>query len=115
MADRRNRPAVFGALLAGAFAFAALWWWGLSPVLAWMAGWSIPAFAMYAIDKRQAGAAAWRVPETVLHALALVGGVVGAWAGRIFLRHKTRKPLFLVVLVAASILWAAIVVLAVMR
>jgi uncharacterized membrane protein YsdA (DUF1294 family) len=108
--DPRNRPALYGSLIGGATAFILLWLLGLSPLLAWIVGWSIPAFAMYGIDKRQAQNDGWRVPEAVLHGLALIGGVLGAWAGRAVFRHKTRKPVFLVVLVVASILWAAIAI-----
>lgn len=110
MIDPRNRPALLGSLIAGVAAFVVLWWLGLSPIVAWMAGWSLPAFATYGIDKRQAQVGGWRVPEAVLHGLALIGGVIGAWAGRYVFRHKTQKPVFTVVLVAASILWAAIAV-----
>ena len=46
--------------------------------------------------------------SALLHALALGGGVIGAWAGRLVFRHKTQKPVFLVVLIAASILWVAL-------
>ena len=108
--DPRNRPASIGSLVAGAAAFVVLWWLELSPLLAWIVAWSIPAFAMYGIDKRQAQNDGWRVPEVELHGLALIGGVVGAWAGRAIFRHKTQKPVFVVVLVAASILWAVIAV-----
>jgi uncharacterized membrane protein YsdA (DUF1294 family) len=110
MIDPRNRPALLGAIIAGIAAFVVLWWLGLPPLLAWMVGWSLPAFAMYGIDKRQAREGGWRVPEMVLHGLALSGGVIGAWAGRAFFRHKTQKPVFRVVLVVASVLWAAIAV-----
>jgi uncharacterized membrane protein YsdA (DUF1294 family) len=106
--DPRNRPALVGSLIAGIAAFVLLWWLGLSPVLAWLAGWSIPAFAMYGIDKRQAQHDGWRVPEILLHSLALIGGVLGAWAGQAVFRHKTQKPGFTVVLVAATLLWGAI-------
>jgi uncharacterized membrane protein YsdA (DUF1294 family) len=109
MGDRRNQPAIIGSLVAGAALFAALWLLlEGSPLLAWIAAWSIPTFAIYAIDKAQAGRGGWRVPEWLLHALALGGGVVGAWVGRLALRHKTQKPLFLMVLVAASVLWGAL-------
>lgn len=108
MIDARNRAALIGSIAGGVAAFVVLWLVGLSPFLAWIAGWSIPAFAMYGIDKRQAHRGGWRVPETVLHGLALVGGVPGAWAGRAFFRHKTQKPVFLVVLVVASVLWATV-------
>jgi uncharacterized membrane protein YsdA (DUF1294 family) len=107
--DPRNRPALVGSLLAGAILFLLLWLWlGWSPLIAWMVGWTIPAFAMYGIDKRQAQAGAWRVPEIVLHGLALIGGVVGAWAGRAVFHHKTQHVAFTIVLVAASVLWAVI-------
>ena len=56
----------------------------------------------------------WRIPELVLHALALIGGVLGAWAGRVVFRHKTQHPMFLVVLVIASVLWGAIAVWAIL-
>lgn len=114
MVDRRNRPALFGSIVGGVAMFAVLWLAGLSPFLAWVAGWSVPAFAMYGIDKRQAQRDGWRVPEAVLHGLALVGGVPGAWAGRAYFRHKTHKPAFLVVLVVATVLWAAVAASAVL-
>jgi uncharacterized membrane protein YsdA (DUF1294 family) len=95
--------------VAGVAIFLVLWlvlrW---SPLLAWMAGWTPVAFAAYGIDKRAAMRGGWRIPEMALHGLALVGGVLGAWAGRAVFRHKTRKPVFLVVLVAASVLWGAL-------
>jgi uncharacterized membrane protein YsdA (DUF1294 family) len=84
---------------------------GWSPLVAWMAGWTPVAFAAYGIDKRAAVRGGWRIPETVLHGLALVGGVIGAWGGRAVFRHKTQRPVFLVVLVVASVLWGLIVVL----
>jgi len=108
--DPRNRPALIGSAIAGVAAFVLLWYLGLSPFLAWIAGWTIPAFAMYGIDKRQAELGGWRVPEVLLHGLALIGGVIGAWLGRAVFRHKTQKPVFTVVLVAASLLWGAIAV-----
>jgi uncharacterized membrane protein YsdA (DUF1294 family) len=114
--DPRNRPALIAAALVGVGLFGGLWLWaGWSPLLAWVAGWSLPAFALYGIDKRQATSGRWRIPEALLHGIALIGGVVGAWAGRLAFRHKTRKPEFLVVLVAASVLWGAIAVWAITR
>ena len=110
MIDPRNRPALIGSVIAGIAAFLVLWWLGLSPFLAWIAGWTLPAFAMYGIDKRQAQQGGWRVPEAVLHGLALIGGVIGAWAGRAVFRHKTQKPVFTVVLVIASIAWGLIAI-----
>jgi uncharacterized membrane protein YsdA (DUF1294 family) len=113
--DPRNRPALIGSLIGGAGAFLVLWIIGLPLLAAWLVGWSIPAFAMYGIDKRQAQAGRWRVPEVVLHGLALIGGVIGAWAGRALFHHKTREASFTIVLVVASLLWAAVVFLTLLR
>lgn len=70
-------------------------------------------FAVYAYDKAAAGHGFRRVPERLLHGLALANGWPGAWLAQAFLRHKTRKPAFLRVFwltvclnVAAVIGWA---------
>ena len=112
LSDSRNRPALIGAFGGGAVIFLVGWLGlGLAPLVAWVVAWSLPAFVMYGLDKRQAGNDGWRVPETVLHSLALVGGVAGAWAGRAVFRHKTQKPVFIIVLVTATIMWMAVAVL----
>ncbi len=51
-------------------------------------------FAAYGWDKRQAKYGGWRVPEKTLHALAFMGGTLGALAGSKFFRHKTIKGQF---------------------
>jgi uncharacterized membrane protein YsdA (DUF1294 family) len=84
-----------------------------SPLLAWVAGWTPVAFTAYGIDKRAAVRGGWRIPEAALHGLAIIGGVIGAWAGRVVFRHKTQRPVFLVVLVVASIIWGLVAFLAV--
>ena len=61
-------------------------------------------FAYYGYDKAQARRGGWRVPEIILHLLALAGGFVGGWAGMAFFRHKTREPAFKVVLGLATVL-----------
>ena len=108
--DPRERPVLLGALGSAFILYlVATRSLGMTPVLAWVLAWTPSAFFTYGWDKRQARRGGWRVPELFLHALALVGGVIGAWAGRAVFRHKTQKPVFLVVLIAASVLWAAIV------
>ena len=116
MIDPRNRPALIVAIVVGIGAFVLLWLLaGWSPLLAWLVGWSVPAFALYGIDKRQARSGGWRIPEVLLHGVALIGGVVGAWAGRLVFRHKTRKPVFLAVLIIASVIWVAVAIWALRR
>lgn len=79
-------------------------WWAW-----WLAAWGLVTFLLYGYDKAQARRDGGRVPEVVLHAMALAGGVVGGWAGRAMFRHKTLHRSFTAVLVGASVLWAAIV------
>ena len=102
MIGRRNRPILIG-LVAGALApFAVLALvLAVRPYVAWLTAWSVVTFAAYAIDKTQARRGGWRIPELVLHALAVVGGAIGGWIGLLGLHHKTRHPVFPLVLAVA--------------
>jgi uncharacterized membrane protein YsdA (DUF1294 family) len=106
--------------LAVAVASAVALWAGLSRqwawppwVLSWLVAINVTAFAYYVADKVQAQNARRRVPELVLHGLALAGGSVGAFAGMQLCRHKTVKGNFRVIfwlIVATQVvfaLWAA--------
>ncbi|WP_421855368.1 DUF1294 domain-containing protein [Oricola sp.] len=55
---------------------------------------NLAAFSAFGWDKRQARRGGWRVKESTLLALALVGGTPGAFAGRALFRHKTCKQPF---------------------
>ena len=52
------------------------------------------AFAAFGIDKARAEVGSWRIRESTLLWLALLGGTLGAYAGRSLFRHKTRKQPF---------------------
>jgi uncharacterized membrane protein YsdA (DUF1294 family) len=73
--------------------------------LIWILSVSVITFLMYGYDKSQAQQGGWRVPEIVLHGLALAGGFLGGWLGRAVFRHKTRKPVFTVVLAISTVLY----------
>jgi uncharacterized membrane protein YsdA (DUF1294 family) len=67
--------------------------------MSWLAlyyGASIVTYGVYARDKTAAQNAGWRTPELTLHLMSLVGGWPGALIAQVLLRHKTRKPSFLV-------------------
>jgi uncharacterized membrane protein YsdA (DUF1294 family) len=107
--DPRNRSYLLAAIALGvAVIVILLLLTSLSPYLAWLVGWSVAAFSAYGVDKAQAGRGGWRVPENVLHGLALIGGAAGAWAGMLAFRHKIRKPVFVLVLVVASVVQLAL-------
>ena len=75
----------------------ALWYalsrqWHWEPWLAaWLVAVNVVAFAYYGLDKARARSATRRVPELVLHGLALAGGSIGAYFGMRLFRHKTIK------------------------
>ena len=73
---------------------------------AWIAAISVVTFAAYGFDKSRARSDGERIPELVLHALALAGGFPGGWLGRAVFRHKTLRASFTVVLAIATALWA---------
>ena len=62
-------------------------------VLAW-AVLNAATFAVYGADKHRARRERWRIPERTLLLLAVLGGSVGALLGMNVFHHKTRKPLF---------------------
>ena len=53
-------------------------------------------WAAYGLDKGRAKSGKWRIPERTLLLLALIGSSLGALAGMIMFRHKTRKPKFFI-------------------
>ncbi len=55
---------------------------------------SVVCFFSYLSDKRKATNGSWRVQESTLHFLELIGGWPGALIAQQTLRHKTRKLRF---------------------
>lgn len=51
-------------------------------------------FITYGIDKLKARKSHWRIPESTLLLLALIGGSIGAWLGIKVWRHKTQHKKF---------------------
>jgi uncharacterized membrane protein YsdA (DUF1294 family) len=88
-------------------------WW---PLLAcWLVAVNAVALGYYGYDKARAKASRSRVPEVVLHGLALAGGTVGAYAGMRLFRHKTIKGSFRVLFWVIAGLQVLLVAAAVYR
>ena len=51
-------------------------------------------FIVYSIDKYKAKKAKWRISETTLLLLAVLGGSIGAWIGMKVWHHKTMHKKF---------------------
>ena len=72
---------------------------------------NIATYEAYRWDKRQAQARGWRVPETTLLGIALLGGWFGAKLAQHKFRHKTRKMPFRRLLDLIPVAWIALVIL----
>ena len=68
------------------------------------------AFFVYGIDKLKARKGHWRIPETTLLLLAIVGGSIGAWLGMKAWHHKTKHLKFMYGLPAILLLQLALAV-----
>lgn len=55
---------------------------------------NVVAFAAYGVDKRRARLGQWRIRESWLLALAVLGGALGAFLAMRIFRHKTSKRRF---------------------
>lgn len=62
------------------------------------------AVGAFAIDKSAAANGRWRIKESTLLLIALVGGSLGALIAQQALRHKTRKQPFRAMLIAIAVL-----------
>lgn len=52
---------------------------------------NLAAFVMWGVDKARAKKGAWRISESALLLIALLGGGLGALLGMLVFRHKTQK------------------------
>lgn len=64
-------------------------------VVGYLTGVNLLTFAAYARDKALARRGEWRIPESVLLMLGVLGGWPGGFAAMRVLRHKNRKTAFL--------------------
>lgn len=70
---------------------------------------NVISFVTYGIDKYKAVKNKWRVPESTLIILALIGGSVGALLGMKAFRHKTKHPKFYIGVPLILILQVALI------
>ena len=62
------------------------------------------------IDKKKAERGSWRIKESTLLIIAVLGGSIGSIAGMYTFRHKTQKPRFYVGLPIIIVLQILIIV-----
>lgn len=102
--------ALTASILVALLAVLLLWLTDWSLLVIWLLAINAITFLLYGFDKNQSQGSGQRVPEIVLHLLALVGGFLGGWLGRLVFHHKTRKPVFAIVLAVSTVVWVVIIV-----
>ncbi len=112
----KNRSFVLFGLLAVGAAVGLFLLLETTTEWSWYWNWLIAAggvtFLFYGFDKVSAKAGTGRVPELLLHLLALAGGFAGAILGMLVFRHKSNfraHPLFLPIMIVSGVLWGFII------
>ena len=78
-------------------------------VLTYLVVINVVTFFMYGIDKWRARKSKWRIKETTLLGMAVLGGSVGAWLGMKAWHHKTLHKKFIYGVPAIIIVQLAII------
>lgn len=71
---------------------------------------NIAGLAVMGTDKSRAMRHAWRIPETTIFLVSLLGGSLGTWAGMYLFRHKTKHWYFVVGMPVIFIIHTALAV-----
>ncbi|MCM1039645.1 MAG: DUF1294 domain-containing protein [Ruminococcus sp.] len=83
----------------------------ISYIILYLATINLTGLLIMGIDKLRARKRAWRIPESTLFVIALMGGSLGTTIGMHLFRHKTRHWYFLYGMPAILFLQIAIVVI----
>lgn len=83
-------------------------------ILAYLIIINAAAFLLMLADKQKARQGAWRIPESTLISMAVLGGSIGAIAGMKLFRHKTKHPKFYIglpLILAAQIITLTVLII----
>lgn len=76
----------------------------------YLLGINIFSFIIYCVDKLLAVKKLFRISEYSLFILAIFGGGIGSLLGMKVFHHKTKKKVFWIINIIASIIWIIIMV-----
>lgn len=83
----------------------------VSLIIVYLLAINLVSFIVMGIDKKKAQKRAWRIPESTLFVLAIIGGSIGSVIGMQLFRHKTRHWYFVYGMPAILILQILLVLL----
>ena len=70
---------------------------------------NIIAFITYGVDKKKAVSNKWRIQEKTLIGLSVLGGGIGSLLGMMVWHHKTRKPVFMILVPLFMVVWVILI------
>ncbi len=70
---------------------------------------SMIGYVLMGVDKNRARKKAWRIPESTLLGVALVGGGIGCFLGMHTFRHKTRHKKFTILLPLTAVVYLTLI------
>ena len=79
-------------------------------IAGYLAMMNLIGFAIMGLDKRRAVKKLWRIPESTLFIIALIGGSIGSIIGMKIFHHKTRHRYFVYGMPAILLLQIAAVI-----
>ena len=71
---------------------------------------NIITFIIYGIDKYKSIKHKYRISESTLIILAILGGALGALSGIIIFHHKTKKKKFIITIPIILLIWVYILI-----
>lgn len=77
-------------------------------IFIWIFGMSVIAISVYGIDKYKAIHNKWRIQESTLIGIALLGGGIGAYLGMRIFHHKTKHKKFQILIPLSCFIWIGI-------
>lgn len=80
-------------------------------IIVYLAFINLISFTVMGVDKSRARKRSWRIPESTLFVLALIGGSFGSIVGMHLFHHKTRHWYFLYGMPAILIIQILIVII----
>ena len=83
----------------------------ISYIVAYLIVINFIGFVLMGIDKYKAKKRAWRIPESTLFVVALIGGSLGTTVALHLFRHKTRHWYFLYGMPAILLIQIAVVII----
>ena len=81
----------------------------MKPLWLYLIVMNVVAFAVFKSDKTRSIKGERRIPESVLLALAILGGGFGGWAAMKFARHKTKHLKFVLIVPLSALLQLALI------